>query len=62
MPSNGDPICEDVCDQVTWLNWPSAKRYKIELGFTYCCTFEAFKKVVPYGPQVSEAVSHLHSL
>jgi len=46
-----DILCEDVCDQISWVDW---KVTDVRLGYTYCCTVESFAKALPYAPQLGD--------
>lgn len=43
--SSNDVICEDVCNQISWI---SMKRSNNRLGFMYCCEIENFRKNVEF--------------
>ncbi|XP_054259210.1 uncharacterized protein LOC128983958 [Macrosteles quadrilineatus] len=42
-------ICNNICQQY---GWPTDME-SVAKGFTYCCTFADFKKVVNYAPELS---------
>jgi hypothetical protein len=44
-----DILCEDVCDQLSWVTW---KVTDMRLGYTYCCDVASFSKAVPYAPNL----------
>lgn len=42
--------CPDISNLVKWLHW---KRVDIQSGYSYACTVDNFRKVVPYVPHLS---------
>lgn len=43
----GDVICTDICKKVKWLTWIKTD---YELGYSYCCEVDDFRKRVNYLP------------
>ncbi|CAL8092467.1 unnamed protein product [Orchesella dallaii] len=44
-----DILCDDVCDQLSWVNWDTTDIVK---GYTYCYTVASFKAKVSYAPDL----------
>ncbi|KAF7994100.1 hypothetical protein HCN44_011369 [Aphidius gifuensis] len=45
-------VCQDVCDDMPWLNEKSTwKRDKYDKGYTYCCKVDDFRNVFPDLPE-----------
>ena len=50
----GDPaveaqICPDVCEQGMWFFF---RRKEVSKGYSYCCTYQEFKAVVDWAPEL----------
>lgn len=41
-------ICEDICNEISWVNW---KRDKYDKGYTYCCKIDDFRQAFPDLPK-----------
>lgn len=49
--SNDDPLCSDIQDTISWLNWRDP--YDITKGYGVACTYEDVKaKIIPYIPSL----------
>lgn len=42
-------LCRDICEKS---NWANREFYNVKKGYTYCCTYESFKKVVQFVPEL----------
>lgn len=49
--SPGDVFCEDVCNQIPWVNW---KRNDFVKGYTFCCTAEGLRRAIDYVPHLGD--------
>ncbi len=54
-----DILCDDVCDQLTWITWNTTDIFR---GYTYCCTVQSFREKVEYAPDLGRDVGLMRSL
>ncbi|XP_059608101.1 uncharacterized protein LOC132255944 [Phlebotomus argentipes] len=60
IESQGYIVCEDVADEIDWINWD---RSNLLLGYSYACEVNEFKQVVGHLPDIKVTVlSHSYGV